>query len=223
MITILNSIFDAKGADKKSKVYGITLNGTEDITIKNCEFKNIGYSSILNNSTNSVIVEGCKFDCSNVYNPIEGSQSSSNGNLTVHDCAFNGAPGTNYINTYQFKEGCKITIDNCSFEPTVDNNIIRVSNKTNSTVNILVNNCDYKYSDGVANEYTNLLLCQDFTKKSGNKQDFTKVNVTLNNVRCNGVKLEEDVIPEMGGIYYVYEDGKGIITGMGNDPIVTIK
>ena len=52
MITILNSIFDAKGADKKSKVYGITLNGAEDITIKNCEFKNIGYSSILNNSTN---------------------------------------------------------------------------------------------------------------------------------------------------------------------------
>ena len=36
MITILDSIFDVKGADKKSKVYGITLNGTEDITIKNC-------------------------------------------------------------------------------------------------------------------------------------------------------------------------------------------
>ena len=58
MITINNSVFDAKGADKKAKVYGITLNGSEDITISGCEFKNMGYSSILNESTPALTSSG---------------------------------------------------------------------------------------------------------------------------------------------------------------------
>ena len=105
MITINNSVFDAKGADKKAKVYGITLNGSEDITISGCEFRNMGYSSILNDSTGNVVVEDCSFDCSNVYNPIEGSQKVDNGNVSIRRCKFAGTPGNNYINFYQFKDG----------------------------------------------------------------------------------------------------------------------
>lgn len=72
MITISNSIFEAKGKNKKDKVYGIILNGSESVTIENCEFKNIGYSSILNHCMGDVTIKGCKFHCENIYNPIEG-------------------------------------------------------------------------------------------------------------------------------------------------------
>ena len=82
----------------EAKVYGITLNGSEDITISGCEFRNMGYSSILNDSTGNVVVEDCSFDCSNVYNPIEGSQKVDNGNVSVKRCEFAGTPGNNYIN-----------------------------------------------------------------------------------------------------------------------------
>lgn len=222
MITITNSIFDAQGADIKAKVYGITLSGSEDVVLSGCTFKNKGYSGILNHCTGSVQVKDCTFECENIYNPIEGSQQVNNGDLVVRNCEFVGAPGNNYICLYQVKDDSKHTISGCSFEPTVDNNIIRVSNKTSAKMNIAVTDCDYTFADGEPTDYTNFLLCQDYTNKNGVKQDFTGVSVELNNVRCNGVKLVEGVAPAMGGIFYVYEDGKGLITGT-NDPVVTIR
>lgn len=100
MITIVNSVFDAKGADAKAKVFGITLNGAEDVLIKDCSFASTGYSAVLNNCSGAVSIENCVFDCANNYNPIEGSQSVSNGNVVVKDCVFNGKPGNNFICAY---------------------------------------------------------------------------------------------------------------------------
>ena len=223
MITINNSVFDAKGADKKAKVYGITLNGSEDITISGCEFKNMGYSSILNDSTGNVVVEDCSFDCSNVYNPIEGSQKVDNGNVSIRRCEFAGTPGNNYINFYQFKNGSEHLIENCSFAPGIETNAIRVSNKTSAGTRIVVKDCEYTYAEGEPTEYTNFILCQDYTSNSGVKQDFTNVKFEIENVKCNGVVLEDGVAPAKGGIFYVYQDGAGIITGQDNDPKITIK
>lgn len=222
MITIYNSTFDAQGANKKASVHGITLNGAEDIEIKGCTFKNMGYASILNHSTGNVKVDNCVFECANVYNPIEGSQSVDNGNLTVKDCQFKGAPGNNYVNLYQFADGSKHEIIGCSFQPTVDNNVVRISNRTSAKTNVLVKDCEYTFADGEPTEYTNFLLCQDYTNKSGVKQDFTGVVVELQNVACNGSVIDANG-PVEGGLFYVYEDGKGLITGQDNDPVVIVK
>lgn len=217
MITINNSIFDAQGADKKAKVYGITLNGAEDILIKDCEFKNQGYSSILNHCAGNVSVENCVFNCETVYNPIEGSQSVSNGNVEVKGCEFKGAPGNNFINFYQFKDGSKHVISNCKFSGNTGNNICRVSNRTNAVTEISFENCDYVYVAGTPDEYTGFLLCQDYTKG----QDFTKVKVSIDNVTCNGKRIVDE--PAVGSLFYVYDNEQGIITGQDNDPVVTIK
>lgn len=215
MICFENVKFDAQGADKKAKVYGITLSGAEDVEIKNCEFSNMGYSSILNNSTGEVMVLGCKFACDNVYNPIEGSQSVRTGNLLVENCEFKGAPGNNYLNIYNCAEGAKHEIRNCTFEPTVDNNILRISNRESAKADFVVDGCEYVYAEGEPTEYTAFLLCQDYTAKSGKPQDFTGCTVAFNNVKCNG----EALTAESERVYYVYEDGKGIITGE-NDPVI---
>lgn len=221
MITITNSVFDAQGADRKAKVYGITLSGSEDVTIKDCTFKNQGYSAILNNCAGSVLVEDCDFECDTMYNPIEGSQSVDNGDVVVKRCAFNGAPGNNYINFYQVAEGSNHHVEDCTFAPTVDNNVIRISNRTSASTNVEVKDCQYNFAEGEATEYTGFLLCQDYTNKNGVKQDFTKVRVTLDNVLCDGEKVTKDGAAK-GSIFYVYEDGAGIITGT-NDPVVIVK
>lgn len=224
MITIANSVFDVQGTSTKdSKTPGITLSGSEDILIKDCTFVNKGYSSILNHCTGKVTVENCVFECDNVYNPIEGSQNVNNGNVVVKGCSFNGKPGNNFINFYQVAEGSEHLVANCSFSPSVDNNIIRISNKTSAATQVVVKDCEYTFLPGDATEYTNFLLCQDYTSKSGVKQDFTGVSVVLDNVVCDGVKLDVENGAVKGGVFYVYEDGKGLITGTGNDPIVIIK
>lgn len=218
MIEIKNSTFNVQGASKKDQVFGITLSGSEDVLIEDCTFSNKGYSSILNNSTGDVTVRNCTFNCDEVYNPIEGSQQVDNGNVTVTGCTFNGQAGNNAINFYQFKDKSIHMIDNCTFEPGINNNIVRVSNRGSRNANFTVKNCSYTYPEGsTATAYTGLLLCQDYTNKTGAKQDFSGCTVMLDNVTRDGVVLTS----ESDHVYYVYEDGKGVITD--NDPVVIIR
>lgn len=222
MITIKNSTFNAQGASRKDAVYGLTLAGNEEVLVKDCKFKNTGYSAILNHCTGKVTVDSCKFECENMYNPIEGSQKVNNGNVLVKDCQFVGAPGNNYVNFYQFADGSSHEVSGCSFEPTVDNNVVRISNRTSAAADFLMKDCSYVFADGEPTEYTNFLLCQDYTSKSGVKQDFTNVKVTIDNVLCDGKKVTADGAAK-GGIFYVYQDGAGVVTGTGNDPVVVVK
>lgn len=215
MITFENVKFDAQGANKKDSVFALTLSGKEDVEIKNCEFANMGYSAIKNDCAGSVRVADCVFNCENVYNPIEGSQSIRTGNLNVEGCEFKGAPGNNYINVYNMAEGAVHTIKGCSFEPTVDNNMLRISNRASANGVFNVADCEVAYVEGEPTDYTAFLICQDYTNKSGVKQDFTGCVVSFDNVKVDGAPLTAD-----GRVFYVYEDGKGIITGEGNDPVV---
>lgn len=216
MITFENVKFDAQGSSKKDTAgIALKLSGAEDITIKNCEFANMGYSAIKNDATGSVNIIGCKFDCADVYNPIEGSQSVDNGDMLIEGCEFKGQAGNNYANAYQFKNGMKYEIRNCTFEPGVGNNMLRISNRTSAKADFFVKDCAYAYPEGEAySEYTAFLICQDYTNKSGVKQDFTNCTVSFENVKCNGEMLNA----ESENVYYVYEDGKGLITGEDNDP-----
>lgn len=215
MITIENSVFNAQGADKKAQVFGLTLNGAEDVLVKGCEFKNMGYSAVMNHCTGSVTVEDCKFDCKNIYNPIEGSQKVDNGNLTVKNCEFEGAPGNNFVNFYQFADGSHHEVVGCTFTGDTNNNIIRISNRTNATMDLLVKDCAYDYMNGTADEYTGFIMCQDYT----NGQDFTKVTVTVDNVKCNGEKIVD--APAVGALHYTYKNGVGIVED--NAPVVVVK
>jgi hypothetical protein len=54
---------------------------------------------------------------------------------------------------------------------------------------------------GQADEWTGFILCQDYTNRSGVKQDFSKYQVNIDNLTR----------PEEGSLIYVYEDGQGII------------
>lgn len=207
-----NCIFDAQGASKKDKVYGIIVNGIKDVEIKSCQFKNTGYAGILNNCEGKLNVSDCEFDCGNIYNPIEGSQSVENDNVYISNCSFNGIPGNNFINFYKVKDCSAHTISNCVFAGSTANNIVRLSNLNNSAAKFFINNCKYSYISGEADEYTGFMLCQDYTNEKGNKQDFSKYEVEINNL----------IRPEEGSIFYVYEDGKGIITGE-NDPAITVR
>lgn len=201
MLKFEDCTFSAAGATKNDKVYGLTINGAEDVTIKNCVFDGIGYSAILNKSTGTLTVEHSEFHCDNIKNPIEGGQTSDNGNVTISDCDFTGVPGNNFINFYQVANNSTHTIKNCKFAGGTANNIIRLSNKTNATATFNVVDCSYKYVSGKADEWTGFILCQDYTNKSGVKQDFSTYHINIDNLDR----------PEEGSLVYVYEDGEGII------------
>lgn len=210
MLKFEGCTFSAAGANKKDKVYGLTINGAEDVTINNCVFDGTGYSAILNKGIGALTVDHSEFHCDNIYNPIEGSQITNNGNVTVTDCVFDGVPGNNFISFYQVAEGSTHTIKDCTFAGATNNNIIRLSNKTSATAIFNISNCSYKYVSGQADEWTGFILCQDYTNRSGIKQDFSKYQVNIDNLTR----------PEEGSLVYVYEDGQGIIVT--NYPVVYV-
>lgn len=208
MLKFEGCTFSAAGVNKKDKVYGLTINGTEDVTINNCVFDGIGYSAILNKGTGTLTIDHSKFHCGNIYNPIEGSQVTDNGSVTVTDCTFDGVPGNNFISFYQVAEGSVHTIKDCKFAGATNNNIIRLSNKKSATATFNISNCSYKYVSGKADEWTGFILCQDYTNVNGVKQDFSKYRINIDNL----------VRPAEGSLVYVYEDNEGIIVT--NYPVV---
>lgn len=212
MLKFENVTFAAQGANNKDKVYGLTLNGAEDVVVKDCTFNGMGYSAILNHSLGNVTIEGCKFECDNIYNPIEGSQNVENGNVVVADCEFTGVPGNNFINFYKVQPESAHVVRNCSFAGATNNNIVRLSNLGSNAASFTIDDCEYVYTSGTADEYTGFLLCQDYTNKDGKKQDFSKYDVRINHLTR----------PAEGSLFYVFESGKGIITGE-NDPQITVR
>lgn len=210
MLKFDNCTFSAAGSNNRAKVYGLTTLGTEDVEIKNCVFNGTGYSAILNKSTGSVTVENCIFECGNFYNPIEGSQTTDNGNVTIENCDFQEVPQNNFINFYRVANDSIHTIKGCKFAGGYDNNIVRLSNTTNVDATFNIDDCSYKFTSGALSDYTGVVLCQDYTSKSGNPQNFSKYTININNLEG----------PDEGSLVYVYEDGVGIIQT--NYPVVVV-
>lgn len=210
MLKFEGCTFSAMGANKNDQVYGLKITGTEDVSIKDCIFNGMGYAAILNNGAGALTVEGTEFQCGNIKNPIEGSQTVNNGNVTVDHCDFVGVPGNNFINFYQVADGSVHTISNCKFAGSTSNNVIRLSNKTSVAAVFNISDCKYEFVSGKVNDYTGFILCQDYTNRNGVKQDFSKYTVNITNLTR----------PEEGSLVYVYEDGEGIIVS--NYPAVTV-
>ena len=209
MLQFDGCVFKAQGANKNDKVYSLTLNGAEDALINNCTFAGTGYSAVLNKTTGDVEIKNCSFECDNYKNPIEGTQSADQGNVTVDTCHFGGVPGNNFINFYQVANNSVHTIKNCDFHGATNNNIVRLSNKSNATATFNLEDIKFEFVRGEADEYTGVIMCQDYTNKSGTKQNFSLYQVNVNNL----------VGPE-ATLCYTYEDGAGIITG--NWPAVVV-
>lgn len=209
MLKFEGCTFSAAGADRKAKVYGLTIFGGEDVSITNCVFDGTGYAGILNKGEGNLAVSDCEFVCGNLYNPVEGAQGIDNGNVTIEDSKFTGIPGNNFINFYQVKDGSTHTIKNCKFAGGTANNIIRLSNRNDAGATFNIVDCTYKYVSGTVDEYTGFILCQDYTANTGKPQDFSKYQINITNLTA----------PEEGSLVYVYEDGTGIIVT--NYPAVT--
>ena len=210
MLKFSGCTFSAAGADKKAKVYGLTLTGTEETLIEDCSFNGTGYAALLNKSEGTVVIKNSVFECGNIYNPIEGTQTEDQGNLTVENCDFIGVPGNNFINFYRVADNTVHTIKNCKFRGASNNNIIRLSNRNDCSAIFNVENIDYDFVSGTPDEYSGMILCQDYTAKNGAPQNFSLYTVNLKNIKG----------PENVQYLYSYQDGEGIITG--NRPALTI-
>jgi len=208
MLKFEGCTFSATGENKNSKVYGLTVTGAEDVEIKNCAFNGTGYSALLNKGTGTLTVKDCEFSCGNIKNPIEGGQDAENGDITIDNCIFTGIPGNNFINIYNVALGSNHTVKNCKFHGGANNNIIRLSNKNNTVAFFHVENCMYEFTSGKISEYSGFLLCQDYTNKTGTKQEFGYYTIDITNL----------IRPKEGSLFYVYDDSEGIITT--NDPHV---
>lgn len=241
MITIINSRFEsqvsvasdtefvncefaAKGTNAKDKVFGIEVTGDAKLSVKESKFNNTGYSAVHMCSTGDVVLEDNKFNCVNVYNPVEGAVGTgSTKNVSLKRNAFNGVCGNNYVNLYKMEEGSQIKLEGNEFNGiSADAEVIRISNPNNAHVNFEIANDSYTIKDENPTDWTAYILCQDYTRKSGNPQDFTKVNVDVDSVLCNGKKLTQEG-PCMGELYIVFDDEQGVLTGQGNDPVVIVK
>lgn len=210
MLKFSGCTFSAAGADRKAQVYGLKITGTEDVSIEQCTFNGTGYSALLNKTTGNVEVKDSTFECGNLYNPIEGTQTEDQGNLTVENCNFTGVPGNNFISFYRVADNTVHTIKNCKFRGASNNNIIRLSNRNNFSATFNVEDIDYDFVSGTPDEYSGMILCQDYTARSGVPQNFSLYTVNLKDIKG----------PENIQYLYVYQDGEGIISG--NWPALTV-
>ena len=237
---ILNSIFKDKvvvnsdecfngckfisGTTAKEKgVHGLTINGSAHVDVQNCEFANKGYSAIYMNSTGIINIENNKFDCTGVYNPIEGGSSASNAKLVevnIKGNVFDGQCGNNYINFYHMEDGAIVNIeDNLVDNASSESEILRLSNLSSAEAVFNVKNNNYRFADSNETDYTAFIMCQDYTAKSGKPQDFSKYVVNIEGLKCNNAKVEEK--PVQGKLFFVYQDGAGIIET--NDPQIILR
>lgn len=217
-------VFAALGANKKdTNTPGLKINGSAKADIDTCTFKNTGYNALSITTSGDVAVENCVFECGNVYNPIEGTVSTGSAvnKVLIKGNTFNGSCGNNFMSFYKMADGAEVNIENNRITGAMtNNNVVRLSNPDNVEATFNVKNLSYIYAGGEPDEYTGFLLCQDFTAKSGKPEDFSKYSVNLTDIMLDNVKIVEK--PAVGSLFYVYQDGAGIITGT-NDPTITLK
>lgn len=218
-----NCTFAAQGTNKKdTSSLGLKIVGDANAEVSNSKFENQGYSAIGIQTSGSVNISNNIFDCSKVYNPVEGTVTAGAavGEVNISNNIFDGVCGNNYLNFYKMEDGAVVTIEGNKFTTvSPDSEVLRLSNVDNTSATFNVNNNSYTFVDATEGDYTAFILCQDFTNKQGKKQDFSKYTVNINNLECNAQKVVEK--PVQGKMFVVYEDGKGIITD--NDPVVIVK
>ena len=111
----VNCEFSGGATPQQKGVYGVGVEGNASIKLSGCKFANKGYSAVYMNTSGSVDITGCDFDCTGLYNPIEGASGINGAPLTkvkVEDSVMRGICGNNYINVYHFADNAVVDINN---------------------------------------------------------------------------------------------------------------
>lgn len=196
----INCQFSGGTVPKQKGVYAIAVTGDASARFTGCAFANKGYSAIFMNSTGSIEVDGCEFDCTGMYNPIEGSAASNGQALTrvsLTDNVMRGICGNNYVNLYHFADGAVIDIDNLKIVGmSKQAEVIRLSNLTSNDATVNVRNLSYSYDMSTAfdERWTATVLAQDYSK--GGTQDMSKIKLNIAGMTLNGQKVtDKDDLP----------------------------
>lgn len=227
----MNCKFASGKTPKEKGVFALNVAGAANVEVLDCDFANKGYSAVYMNTTGKVDVERCNFDCTGLYNPIEGASGANGAALTevvLKDNVMEGICGNNYFNFYHMAEGGKVEMDNNRVVGMSQQaEVIRLSNLSNANATFNVKNTSYVYD--MATEFdpdwTKFILCQDYT---GNKaQDFSKYEINIDGLTCNGVAVtDKDSFP-VGGLVVVYDnkanggDTAAVIDD--NNPVINLK
>lgn len=216
-----NVVIDSVTVDVKESTM-LTYTGKGEVSLVNCTFKTSDVDSRTLLSvvgSGQVVLDGCVFDdtAGKIYNAIEFSINKdipTAGDTIIRNCVFKGKSKNNNISFYNVAEGANIIIENCTWD--YAGNGIRISNVNNTAFSITVKDCTYKAT--AEGQYAGLVLFQDFSKDEENHQDFTKVNLRLNNViGPDGNVITNNVDQQ---VYYVYEDTTNSVIKDHNQPNV---
>ena len=196
----------------------LEVNTSGRFTLKNCTFNgktevrtpvtlNVGSATVTGNTFNGTKTDGTPA----YYNAIEFAVNSGNklSSATLSDNIFEAAIKNNYFSTYYYEDNAVITAENNVIKlANRGSNAIRISNVTNSDVTFNLNNNSYTYVDNTS-EYEGFILLQDFTKKSGNAENFSKVTINISNLTSPS---------DASRLFYVWEDSVGLVSD--NNPVI---
>ena len=171
---------------------GWSINTSETVTIKDCDFSQTGYNTVEiglgNTAPKNVLIENCRFG------------NTSNNSILVFATADNAT----------------ITIRNCSFGRV--SQVLRLSNRTNAT-GVVVNliNCTIEATDSNLN--WPMILCQDYVAGTGADikaaNRFAPEKITINIINCE--KAGQDITaPESMAEVCASGDAKGLIVVYNN-------
>ena len=203
----------------------LKVNTSGSFTLKNCTFNgktevrtpvtlNVGSATVTGNTFNGTKTDGTPA----YYNAIEFAVNSGNNNsgnklssATLSNNIFEAAIKNNYFSTYYYADNAVITAENNVIKlANRGSNAIRISNVTNSNVTFNLNNNSYEFSDASgSSEYEGFIILQDFTKKSGNTEDFSKVTINISNLTSPS---------DASRLFYVWEDSVGLVSD--NNPVI---
>lgn len=196
----VNCEFSGGSVPKQKGVYGVSINGDADVSIRDCKFANKGYSAVMLNSAGNIAIDNCEFDCTGMYNPIEGNAGTGGAALTsvnINDVVMSGICGNNYINVYHFADNAVVNINDVKVVGMSQQaEVVRVSNLNSNPATINVTNLSYAYdmSTQFDEKWTATFLFQDYSKDKS--QNFKNISLNVNGMTVNGKKVtDKDQLP----------------------------
>lgn len=139
----------------------ISINTSEDILIKDCDFNMKGYNCI-----EIALKTGCMPK-----------------NITIQNCNFSADLDNNTISIFDTAPDAVIKIKNCHFSHS--SNPIRLSARSNNSCTVYIEDCtcDYWETNPV---YAGFILLQDYTSKEFTEENLNKfknINIIVSNLK----------------------------------------
>lgn len=224
-VVINNANLTYEGSGKSDKTAIVSTTGATNFTLTNSTVSGSTRTGLSLTTSGEVVLDGNTFDAGDgkIYNMIEFAIGSNKPNLagaTISNNIFTDVLGNNAISFYNVADGAVINIEGNAFNKIdTDNNPIRLSNVKNNSATFNIKNNTYSYNSDEATEYTGFILCQDYTKSSGTEQQFNLYTINIENLK-RGDTLITSNGEGLDRVWYVYEDGTGILAIGENDPVV---